>query len=144
MRFKFHQPNVVVEWFNTPAPYSAVPGFKTGTEIGYPDWEWPIYHQDDGGSPWWWSQYETVRPRFTSTRLHGVLSKKVIIFILAAVITWDLIALFRLVSLSVPLALRTVWQSWNLIDTKSFWNEMAVGYIIIRVMHCVVNITYFF
>jgi hypothetical protein len=41
-------------------------------------------------SPWWWRQYEPLKRRSTSTRLRGVISEKAVIFIFAAVNTWNL------------------------------------------------------
>jgi hypothetical protein len=41
-------------------------------------------------SPWWWRQYAPLRRRFTSTRLHGTISQKTVIFMLAVVRTWNL------------------------------------------------------
>jgi hypothetical protein len=41
-----------------------------------------LHHQDDDDSSlWWWMQYEPLKRRSTSTRLHGAISQKAVIFL---------------------------------------------------------------
>jgi hypothetical protein len=40
--------------------------------------------------PWWWRQYAPLKRRSTSTRLHGAIFQKTIIFMLATMKTWNI------------------------------------------------------
>jgi hypothetical protein len=44
---------------------------------------------------WWWKHYVPLKRRRTSTRLHGTISQKGVIFILYAVRTWILTKVIR-------------------------------------------------
>jgi hypothetical protein len=49
-----------------------------------------LHHQgEDRSSLWWWTQYIPLKRRCTSTRLHGTVSQKAVMFMLAAVRTWN-------------------------------------------------------
>jgi hypothetical protein len=41
-------------------------------------------------SPWWWRQYAPLKCLSTQTRLHGAITQMALIFLLAAVRTWNL------------------------------------------------------
>jgi hypothetical protein len=45
-------------------------------------------------SPWWWRQYGRLKRRYASMGLHGAISQKAIISLLAAVGTWNLTQLY--------------------------------------------------
>jgi hypothetical protein len=47
-------------------------------------------HQGEVWSPWWWRQCASLKRRYTSTRLHGAVSQKGVVFIATALSTWSL------------------------------------------------------
>jgi hypothetical protein len=57
-------------------------------------------------SPWWWRRQTSPKRRSTSTRLHGTIFRKAVIFIIDAVRTWIL-------------AWCVIFNLWQIVDWKS-------------------------
>jgi hypothetical protein len=73
---------------------------KPTSLIFRPTWRWRpsgIWHPVVS-SPWWWRQYAPPKRRSTS-RLHVAIFLKAVIFILAAVRTWNLTYIYLFTSL---------------------------------------------
>jgi hypothetical protein len=63
-------------------------------------------------SPWWLWQYAPLKHRSTQTRLPGTTSQKVLIFIVAAVRTWNLanIKIFLVIGPDVKFRTTRLWR----------------------------------
>jgi hypothetical protein len=89
---------------------------STKLQVLYP---WRLLYRHDNSSLWWWRQYAPMKRRYTSTRLHQTIYQKAVIFILAAVRTWNLTGACNYIAKAVGLfcaercKCRKRLQQWN-------------------------------
>jgi hypothetical protein len=74
-------------YFKEPEPHGPDDGGSTHL------WNVRLFQGAEATWLWWWRQYTPLKCRCTSTRLHGVMSEKAVIFmtcqIQSRVISWD-------------------------------------------------------